>query len=43
MQHFNIITRRGFFDRSLKLGLGVALATLTNIPFVMKRALAEGT
>lgn len=42
MQHFNIITRRGFFDRSLKLGLGVALATLTDIPFVMKRALAEG-
>jgi uncharacterized protein (DUF1501 family) len=43
MQHFNIITRRGFFDRSLKIGLGVALSTLTDIPFVMKRALAEGT
>ncbi len=42
MQHFNIITRRGFFDRSLKIGLGVALSTLTDIPFVMKRALAEG-
>jgi uncharacterized protein (DUF1501 family) len=43
MQHFNIITRRGFFDRSLKIGLGVALSTLTDIPFVLKRALAEGT
>ncbi len=26
----------------MKIGLGVALATLTDIPFVMKRALAEG-
>jgi len=43
MQHFNIMTRRGFFDRSMKLGLGVALATLTDIPFVLKRALAEGS
>lgn len=43
MQHINIITRRGFFDRSLKLGLGVALSTLTDIPFVLKRALAEGS
>ncbi|MEO6036004.1 MAG: DUF1501 domain-containing protein [Verrucomicrobiota bacterium] len=42
MQHFNIITRRGFLDRSLKIGLGVALSTLTDIPLVMKRALAEG-
>lgn len=43
MQHFNIITRRGFLDRSLKIGLGVALATLTDIPLVMKKALAEGS
>ena len=42
MQHFNVITRRGFFDRSLKIGLGVALSTLVDIPFVVKRALAEG-
>ncbi|MEP6664687.1 MAG: hypothetical protein ABJC04_13605, partial [Verrucomicrobiota bacterium] len=42
MEHFNIITRRGFLDRSLKIGLGVALSTLTDIPFVLKRALAEG-
>src|SRR5205809_2174261 len=43
MQHFNILTRRGFFDRSFKLGLGVALSTLVDIPLVVKRALAEGT
>src|SRR5438876_8638341 len=43
MQRFNIITRRGFLDRSFKIGLGVALSTLVDIPFVMKRALAEGT
>src|SRR5438874_13393132 len=42
MQHLNIITRRGFLDRSFKVGLGVALSTLVDIPFVMKRALAEG-
>ena len=43
MQHFNILTRRGFFDRSFKIGLGVALSTLVDIPLVVKRALAEGT
>src|SRR6266480_6720686 len=43
MQHFNIITRRGFLDRSFKVGLGVALSTLVDIPLVVKRALAEGT
>src|SRR5262245_14519609 len=43
MQHFNIITRRGFLDRSFKIGLGVALSTLVDIPMVVKRALAEGT
>src|SRR5881396_1401849 len=39
----NLITRRGFLDRSARIGLGVALATLSDIPFIMKRALAEGT
>src|SRR5437762_1598389 len=43
MQHFNIITRRGFLDRSFKVELGVALSTLVDIPLVVKRALAEGT
>ena len=37
----NLLTRRSFLDRSLKIGGGCALATLTDIPFVMKRALAE--
>lgn len=43
MHDFNILTRRAFLDRSFKIGLGVALATLADIPFVMKRALAEGS
>src|ERR1051325_5767916 len=42
MQSFHIMTRRGFLDRSFKIGMGVALSTLTDIPFVVKRALAEG-
>jgi len=41
MHHVNIITRRGFLDRSFKLGLGVALSTLVDIPLVVRRALAE--
>src|SRR5438094_10067214 len=40
--HFNILSRRSFLDKSMKTGLAVALSTLTDIPFVMKRALAEG-
>lgn len=43
MQHFHICTRRGFLERSTKLGLGVALSTLADIPFVVKQALAEGS
>src|SRR6266705_6167734 len=43
MQHFHILSRRSFLDRSMKLGLGVALSTLADIPLVMKRALAEGS
>ena len=42
MHDFNILSRRTFLDRSMKIGLGVALSTLTDIPFVIKRALAEG-
>lgn len=38
----NILTRRSFLARSSALGLGTALATLTDIPFVMQRALAAG-
>src|SRR5436189_5211117 len=43
MHNFNIYSRRSFLDRSFKVGLGVALSTLTDIPFVVKRALAEGS
>ena len=39
----HIMTRRSFFSHASALGLGTALATLTDIPFVMQRALAEGT
>lgn len=42
MKHFHVLTRRRFFDRTFKTAAGIALATLTDIPFVMKRALAEG-
>ncbi|HUR45145.1 MAG TPA: DUF1501 domain-containing protein [Candidatus Saccharimonadales bacterium] len=38
----NLLTRRSFLDRSLKTGIGVALSTLVDVPFIMKRALAEG-
>ena len=40
--NLNILSRRSFLDQSFKISLGVALATLADIPFVMKRALAEG-
>jgi len=39
----HILTRRSFLSRSSALGLGTALATITDIPFVMKRALADGS
>src|SRR5262245_60874048 len=40
---FNVFTRRSFLDRSVKTSLAVALSTLTDIPLVMKQALAEGS
>src|SRR5262245_56621760 len=42
MSNFNF-SRREFLSHSAKLGLGVALSTLVDIPFVMKRALADGS
>ena len=42
MHTFNVLSRRSFLDRSLKTSLAVALSTLVDIPFVVKRALAEG-
>ena len=40
--NLNIINRRAFLSKSFKVSMGVALSTLVDIPFVMKRALAEG-
>jgi uncharacterized protein (DUF1501 family) len=42
MKNFHVLSRRSFLDRSTKIGLGVALATLTDIPLIVKRALASG-
>src|SRR3954466_4617029 len=43
MQHINLITRRSFLNQSFKTGLAVAMSTLVDIPFVLKKALAEGS
>lgn len=39
----NVLTRRSFLSHTATLGLGTALATLTDVPFVVQRALAEGS
>jgi len=39
----NIYTRRSFLTQSFKTSLGIALASLTDVPLVVKRALADGT
>jgi uncharacterized protein (DUF1501 family) len=41
MKHFHIISRRSFFETAVKTGAYAALASLTDIPFVMKQALAS--
>lgn len=38
----NVISRRSFLESSFLAGAGIGLASLTNIPLVMKRALAAG-
>ncbi len=45
MQHhnFNIINRRDFLSTTGKAGLAAALASVSNVPGFLKRALAEGT
>src|SRR6266705_2657334 len=43
MKHFHILSRRAFLSQSFKTSMAVALSTLVDIPFVMKRALAEGS
>jgi len=40
---FHILSRRSFLSQSFKTSMAVALSTLVDIPFVMKRALAEGS
>src|SRR6266545_6172682 len=39
----NILTRRAFLGHSAKVGIAAAIGSLVDIPFVMKRALAEGS
>ena len=41
--HFNIMNRRSFLSTAGKAGLAAALASVTNVPGVLKRAMAEGT
>src|SRR5688500_7299561 len=41
--HFNILNRRAFLSTASKAGMAAALASLVDIPMVMKRALAEGS
>jgi uncharacterized protein (DUF1501 family) len=43
MNNFNIYSRRKFLSTSMKAGIAAAMASLVDIPFVMKRALAEGS
>jgi len=43
MSNFDFLNRREFLSKSFKTGAAVALSTLVDIPFVMKRALADGT
>lgn len=40
--NLNIINRRAFLSQSFKTSMAIAMSTLVDIPFVMKRALAEG-
>lgn len=40
MKHFNLLTRRDFMSHAMKVGAVSALASLTDIPLVMKKALA---
>src|ERR1043165_8204755 len=45
MQHynFNIMNRRAFLSTTGKAGILAALASITNVPLVLRQALAEGT
>ncbi|MBM3902233.1 MAG: DUF1501 domain-containing protein [Verrucomicrobia bacterium] len=39
----NILSRRSFLSHATRMGLGAALASLTDVPLVLQRALAEGS
>jgi uncharacterized protein (DUF1501 family) len=41
--HFNIINRRDFLSTVGKAGVAAALASVSNVPGFLKRAMAEGT
>src|ERR1044071_9889030 len=41
--HFNIINRREFLTTAGKAGMLAALASISNVPFVLKQALADGS
>src|ERR1043165_6753134 len=45
MQHynFNIMNRRAFLSTTGKAGMLAALASITNVPLVLRQALADGT
>jgi uncharacterized protein (DUF1501 family) len=43
MKSPQILTRRSFLSHATALGLGTALASLTDVPLVVQRALAEGS
>ncbi|MEY2409129.1 MAG: hypothetical protein QOF48_1799 [Verrucomicrobiota bacterium] len=41
--NLNVITRRGFLGQTAKAGIAAGIASLVDIPLVVKRALAEGS
>src|SRR2546426_12820623 len=41
--NLNIFSRRSFLSTTAKAGMAAAVASLVDIPLIMKRALAEGT
>ncbi len=41
--HFNILNRREFLTTAGKAGMAAALASVTNVPGILRRAMAEGT
>ncbi|RME96165.1 MAG: hypothetical protein D6766_01405, partial [Verrucomicrobia bacterium] len=42
MSRLQLLTRRGFLERSLRLALGASAAAALNTPAFLRRALAQG-